>query len=104
MTSFAHPKATQPAEHYQIIWRGIDLQIIYHPHSFCGYAHLEIQSTKPRVPLPITETGYRSHFLPREAVEQSGGPVDCITRWLDTAAQSRVWKAREMDLRQGQLL
>ena len=97
---------SQPTEHYQISWHGIDVQVIYHPdaYGFCeGYAHLEIQTTRPRVPLPITETGYRSLFLPRISIEQSGGPVDYATLWLDTASRSPAWKATEMDLNQGQL-
>lgn len=96
----------QPTEHYQLTWRGIDMQIIYHPnaHCFCdGYAHIEVQ-TAGRTLLPITETGYRSHFIPRSEVDACGGPVSYVTVWLDHKAKSPAWKASEADARQGRLL
>ncbi len=37
-----------------------------------------------RSPHPMSETGYRSHFCPRELVEEAGGPVDFVTAWLET--------------------
>ena len=94
-----------PTEHYQITWRGIEVQIIYHPaHGFCeGYAHLEVQTGQPRVPLPITETGYRSHFIPRGEIEDRGGPVSYVNMWLDAKAKSQAWKTFEAEMRQGRL-
>jgi hypothetical protein len=48
------------------IWRGIGLTIRHHPSWIRLDAgpvqHLEIESDG-RVPLPVTDTGYRSHFL-----------------------------------------
>jgi hypothetical protein len=41
----------------------------YHP------THLQIEAVQPpREPLPITETGYKSHFVAIEAIEAAGGP------------------------------
>lgn len=38
-------------------------------------AHLEVESVKPaRAPLPITETGYRSHFINRGYVDHMRDP------------------------------
>lgn len=52
------------------------------------------------MPLPVTETGYRSHFTSREAVEAEGGPVAYARKWLDCEAMSDAWKAREAAARQ----
>ena len=46
-------------------------------------AHLEI-ITEDRRPHPISETGYRSHFIPRERVEEAGGPVAYVKLWLES--------------------
>jgi hypothetical protein len=97
--------ARPPTEHHQHVWQGIEMQIIYQldAYSFCdGYAHLEVQ-TFGRTSLPITETGYRSHFVPRSEVEDCGGPVSYVTAWLNHAAKSPAWKAAEADARQGRL-
>lgn len=48
---------------YRFTWRGIEIEAIYTPLQWKTIAHLEVRSIKPeRAPLPITETGYRSHF------------------------------------------
>jgi hypothetical protein len=56
------------------------------------------------VPLPITETGYRSHFHPRGTVEGLGGDVVAqITAWLDEESAKPAWKAHMERSRQGEL-
>lgn len=42
--------------------------------------------------IPITETGYRSHFLPDGNVEEHGGPEAYVLAWLDHEADSAAWK------------
>lgn len=66
-----------------------------------GYAiaHLEIIADN-RAVLPVTETSYRSHFVPREVVEVLGGPVAYVRAWLDHEAQSPAWKAHRAASRQ----
>ena len=61
-------------------WNGIGVQITWEPSwlslETLGYdtAHLQVESILPeRVPLPITETGYRSHFTNPETVAALGG-------------------------------
>ena len=44
-------------------------------------AHLEIISHE-RKPLPVTETGYRSHFIGKEAVENFGGQELYVDAWF----------------------
>lgn len=90
-------------------WRGIVVSVVYEPDWLglaaklgeVSNAHLEIEVLSPeRAALPITDTGYRSHFLPRSAVEQAGGPVAYVTAWLDEAAKAPAWKKREQQSRQ----
>lgn len=45
-----------------------------------------------RAPLPITETGYKSHFCDRREIEAAGGPVAYALAWLDMAADSKTWR------------
>lgn len=81
-----------------LVWEGVTLSIGYEPSWLAmsedyGPAHLEIQAVEPeRAPLPITETGYRSHFLARGIVEEAGGPVAYVRAWLDEAAREPEWK------------
>jgi hypothetical protein len=81
-------------------WAGLLIEVRYSPNwleSYCvtyGYplAHLEIK-TANREPLPITETGYKSHFDRPDNIEAEGGPVAYVLARLDDAAQSPQWKA-----------
>jgi hypothetical protein len=85
-------------------WKGIVVSVSYEP-DWLGLAaklgeasnvHLEIEVLSPkRAVLPITDTGYRSHFLPRNAVEVAGGPVAYVAAWLDEAAKAPAWKRRQ---------
>lgn len=92
-------------ETYRIDWEGIALSVRWTPQwlgiDLDGHqvAHLELVSDE-RVPLPVTETGYRSHFTSREAVELEGGPVAYARKWLDYEAMSDAWKVREAASRQ----
>ena len=76
------------------IWEGIALQITWNPtwvelpHLDFATAHLEVRS-ETREPLPISETAYRSDFLPREAVEEYGGPVQYVNCLLYTSPSPR---------------
>jgi hypothetical protein len=53
--------------------------------------------------LPITETGYRSQFLPALELINAGGPVTFVTAWLDREAKSKDWQKRETVRQQGDL-
>ena len=59
-------------------------------------AHLEIESINPaKVPLPMTETGYRSHFTHPDEIEGAGGPIPFVRAWLSEAAKDPNWIAAE---------
>ena len=94
-----------PADHERIIescqfvWQGIVIEVEYEPNWLSslpgpyGYAHLDIYAIYPeRAPWPITETGYRSHFLRPGEVEDHGGLEGFVRAWLDAAAKSKKWQ------------
>lgn len=87
---------------YRFTWRGIEIEAIYTPLQWKTIAHLEVRSIKPeRAPLPITETGYRSHFHQPGTIEGLGGDVVAqIIAWLDEEAKSPEWQRIEMQARQ----
>lgn len=69
-----------------------------------GSDHLEIESIKPkRAPLPITETGYRSHFLPALDLINAGGPVTFVTAWIAQEAKGKAWTKAALVKAQGDL-
>ena len=80
---------------HHIDWEGIALLIKWCPNwlgqnAHHQIAHLEIHAAD-KTPLPITETGYRSHFIDKGAVEALGGPGAYARAWLDVAAASPEW-------------
>ena len=82
-----------------LLWRGIKIVIDYKSNYFeskSGFsiAHLDI-TTENRVPLPFTESGYRSHFLDAGELEEYGTPTDFVKAWLEETANSKKWKEQE---------
>lgn len=100
--------AERSIEVHALHWRGVDTEITFErnwlqmPRSEEGrVAHLTVTARSPeRAPLPITETGFRSHFLHPEKVAEAGGPVAYVATWLDQMARSREWIAYEKSSRQ----
>ena len=59
--------------------------------------HIELRSAER---LPVTETGYRSYFVPTDGFADNAEIAACITAWLDTAADTTTWKKYLQDSRQ----
>ncbi|MAU12869.1 MAG: hypothetical protein CL607_23820 [Anaerolineaceae bacterium] len=84
-------------QHATLTWQGITIAITYKPEAFKSFrehygtalAHLDIRA---REPLPITSTGYCSHYLAQDDVNSSGGPVAYVQQWLDHAATDSDWQ------------
>ncbi len=96
-------------ERMEITWNRIQIEITYTPDTSPAFRacygrpldHLEIRSLAPeREPLPITETGYLSHFIAQPVVEDAGGPAALVLAWLDHYAQSPVWQAKQITRQQ----
>lgn len=69
-----------------------------------GMDHVEIETRVPkRAPLPITQTGYLSHFIAAAALEAAGGPEAFVRDWLKRAGADPVWRLSEEQRRQGDL-
>jgi hypothetical protein len=69
-----------------------------------GQDHIEVESLAPKkAPLPITETGYRSHFIAPLDLVNDGGPVTFVTAWLDREAKGKDWQKRVVIRQQGDL-
>lgn len=69
-----------------------------------GSDHIEVESITPsRAPLPITETGYRSHFIPALELMNAGGPVTFVTAWIEQEAKGKAWRKAATAKQQGDL-
>ena len=93
---------------YPAIWQGISFEVRYAPmwsqFSVDGHklVHLEVQS-QGRVPLPITGTGYRSHFMHISPEDDITDPVAFVLAWLDEESLHPEWAAHVVSARQGLL-
>ena len=90
---------------YRFTWSDIEIELIYEPLKWKVIAHLEVRSINPeRAPLPITKTGYLSHFHQPGTVEENDGTlVEQVSAWLDEEASSKHWKAHIERSGQGDL-
>ena len=93
---------------HRLEWRDIQIEVRYCPEWLgstdrYAVAHVEVETTC-RTPLPITETGYVSHFTDRLLIEEYGGPVSFVEKWLEAKAECCSWKASEERSRQYCLL
>jgi hypothetical protein len=83
-------------ERHEMTWTSGHLTIriaITFDTSFGIVEHLAVESVSPeRARLPITETGYRSHFVHPGTVAAYGGPVAATKALLDDAAASKECK------------
>ena len=97
---------TRSIETHTIVWRGIIVEVSYEAQWLgsggpFSSAHLQLNAIEPEgAILPVTETGYRSHFTDRAIIEEAGGPAAFAKAWLDEAARSKDWKDREQASRQ----
>jgi len=113
MTSATSENCEHPAvvvEHLQ--WRGRTLRVEYEadwsgrgdddPET--AIAMLEVFVEAPiGAPIPVTSTGYRSHFLPPVSIIRAGGPAAFVSVWLDEQAKDRKWPGIDERWRQRDL-
>ncbi|PHZ83933.1 hypothetical protein [Paremcibacter congregatus] len=92
-----------------LIWHAYRIEVGYDPDynptgKGTALAHLEIRTLSPeRAALPITETGYRSVFMPDSYLDDYDSAVDFVEKWLTSAALTEEWKdildqARQLSL------
>ncbi|UWR13357.1 hypothetical protein [Sulfitobacter mediterraneus] len=74
----------------QLTWQDIPIAISVDAEWLGGdMVHLEFRASEP---LPITSTGYRSHFMARSAWEEIDDLAVHVLAWLDEKAQSKAWQ------------
>lgn len=90
-----------PGQHgrqeFRLHWRGIALTLHLTPGWLDLADHLEIRS-EGRIPLPLTETGYRSHFTPIGQIAAYGGALRYVADWLDAEAARKGWTGAQLSL------
>jgi len=84
-------------EKHTIIWRGVRIEITFTPDAFGMADHIELRA-EDRAPLPVTETGYRSHFMNKGTVAEHGGAVGFVVAWLDHEADRQSWRGAQLSL------
>ncbi|MDF1867982.1 MAG: hypothetical protein P1U70_24395 [Saprospiraceae bacterium] len=100
-------KAQKP--NLTFIWEDINIQVIYSPDysksfkQITGHrlAHLQIKADER---LPMTETGYRSHFAVASEVEEYGSPINFVRAWLAEAEKKKGWQTYKREKQQAQQL
>ena len=96
------PKTTT----HKLVWRHVTAKVRHTPDYISkGWTHIELVVVAPKgAPLPITETGYRSHFPSPLELINDGGSVTFVTAWLDREAMGKNWQKRQTTRQQGDLL
>ncbi|MBI1227772.1 MAG: hypothetical protein GC192_21235 [Bacteroidetes bacterium] len=82
-----------------LTWQGIAVDVTYVPDYSPSFrntygwslAHLSIQR-QGKGQLPMTETGYKSHFTNAAGIEEMGGPEGYVRAWLGESGSSKEWQ------------
>jgi hypothetical protein len=90
-----------------LTWQGITIDVSYVPDYSDSFAkiqgwklaHLELKR-RDKGQLPMSETGYRSHFTAAANIESFGGPEGYTKAWLDEEGKSKVWQEHVSQERQ----
>ena len=82
----------------KITWNGIVIAVsIAQNWLNTGYHHIELRAGQP---LPVTQTGYRSHFMPMDQFAAFDNLEQLVRLWLDDAAKSIDWIISQEEARQ----
>ena len=75
-------------------WRGVEMSASHEPNYMSeGWSHIELRVLRPKgKPVPITNTGYLSHFLDEDDLKAAGGPAAFFLAWLEREAGSKAYK------------
>jgi len=99
------PRKKKPPTIHKLVWRDVTCRV-RHTRDYIseGWSHIEIIVLAPKdAPLPITQTGYLSHFLDEDDLATSGGPVAFFLAWLNREARTTTWAKAEFKWRQLEL-
>ena len=89
----------------KLVWRHVTCRVRHTPNYIStGWSHIEITVVAPKgAPIPITGTGYKSHFLDEDLLAKAGGPVAFFSRWIEQEAATKQWAKAEFKWRQLEL-
>lgn len=83
---------------FSLTWCERDIEVSYQANWLSsGNWHIELRCSER---LPVTETGYRSHFMPTDAFSNEDDLRTCVLAWLDTAAHDPNWQRYLEDSKQ----
>lgn len=72
-----------------IEWCGISVEINHVPDwPGHGYQHIELRAAQM---LPVTETGYRSHYIHNDEIALFENAEAFVIEWLDEYAKDPEW-------------
>ncbi len=96
------PPVSDGRQTFIVVIDAQEIVVDYRPHWMPDVGHFEFRSPhKPARPIPVSETGYRSHFAAMEDVEASASPQDYARETALALLQSRRTvkdDARQMSL------
>ena len=98
-------KAAPKTSAARFAWNGINISV-RHQRDYIskGWDHIELRVVAPKgAILPITTTGYLSHFLDPRELKAADGASAFFKAWLDRESKSKKWreadaKSRQLDL------
>jgi hypothetical protein len=85
-------------------WNGIAFRVTHTPdYLVMGADHIEIETIRPaachpqprRPPLPITETGYLSHFLRNKSVADARAARTFFLEWIARQTASPAYRKKQ---------
>jgi hypothetical protein len=81
----------QRYERFRIEWEGINITVRYiRKWLNMDIAHMEFISDGG-VPMPVSMSGYRSHFVPDSLIQSEGGPRTYALHLMDVEADFCGW-------------
>lgn len=86
----------------RVTWRDVTFRV-RHTRDYIheGTDHVEIIVLTPeKAVLPITDTGYLSHFIDPNQLKAGGGPVAFVLAWLEREARSAMYQKADFISRQ----
>ena len=76
---------------FELVWTDRTLLVSYRADWFnTGHCHIELRCDER---LPVTETGYKSHFMSAAGLESVADVEVFVLAWLDHAATDKAWLA-----------
>lgn len=86
---------------FALLWQERTVDVSFQAHWLnSDHWHIELRCAQP---LPVTQTGYRSYFVPCGDDASEDEISELVMHWLDQAAQHPDWQrylaaSRQLDL------